>query len=90
LVSHAAARYADRDSKARYDGYRIIDDPGEEGVGESAQQRAADIGKDQRKLKRIGSQPLGDLVELCAEAGAQTDRLRFVPVLRFACFDLRC
>jgi len=51
--------------KARHDEYRIIDEAEEEGVRESAQQRAADIGKHKRKLKRIGSQPLGDLIERC-------------------------
>ena len=76
--------------KTRHDEHRVINDQEEQGVGESAQQRAPYVGKDNRKLQRIGDQPLDGMVEFRAKGSAQTAGLRFVPVLRFACFDLCC
>ena len=75
--------------KAGHHERHIIDDPEEQGVGKSAQQRAADIGKDRWKLQWIGGKPLGGVVEFSTEASSQADGFSFVPVLRFACFDLR-
>src|ERR1700730_7093149 len=75
--------------KAGHDEHCVIDDPEEKSVGESAQQRTADVGKDKRKLRRIGGQSLGSLVELRTEASSQTGGLSFVPVLRVTCFALR-
>jgi len=76
--------------KAGHDEYRVINDPEEQGVGESAQQRAPDVGKDNRELQRIGGQPQDGMVEFSAKGNTQAAALSFVPVLGFACFDLCC
>src|SRR6266581_3561708 len=75
--------------KAGHDEYRIIDDPKEQGVRKPAEQRAANIGENNRKLQRMGGQALDDVIELRAEASSQARGFGFVPVLCFACLDLR-
>ena len=53
--------------KAGHDEHRVINDPDEQGVGESAQQRATDVGKDKRELQRIVSQSLDGMIEFSSK-----------------------
>jgi hypothetical protein len=68
----------------------VIDNTEEQHVREPAQQRAAQIGESDGKLKRICGYALRGVVELSAKATPQTSGFAFVPVLRIACFGLRC